>query len=383
MSLLDNALYAIMNGKKTITETVFLKDFEKESQQLKDLIELSNKVTSDKKEIIDRDITLMKHGMDGENNVYFELKNSFIPMICLHDIRIEYKDYVAQIDFIAITHKFIYVLETKKLNGDIEITYDGDFIRSIKSSAGKTIKKEGMYSPISQNERHVKILRELLTKEGIIKTFPIKSAVIIANPKSIINKLKCPKAIQNNIYKYDQLTNLLKKELTAKNEEIAYLEKNIYKIAEFLINNHKPIAFDNIGKYSLADEDFATKSTIPTKTNTYNKPSPKIIPKETIQPKVTPVEAVQPIIIPKESVQPMNNEDVTTSTVYKLLKEYRLKASRDEGIKPYLIYNNDELETLIRENPASKNELLQVKGFGPKKVDKYGDSILSILKSSS
>jgi hypothetical protein len=55
--------------------------------------------------------------------VYFELKNSFIPMLCLHDIRLEYNDYIAQFDFILITCKFIYVLETKKLNGDIEITF--------------------------------------------------------------------------------------------------------------------------------------------------------------------------------------------------------------------------------------------------------------------
>jgi len=72
-------------------------------------------------------------------------------MLCLHDIRLEYQDYVAQLDFVIITNKFIYVLETKKLNGDIEITPDGDFIRTIRNNDGRFIKKEGMYSPISQN----------------------------------------------------------------------------------------------------------------------------------------------------------------------------------------------------------------------------------------
>ena len=134
-------------------------------------------------------------------------------MICLHDIRIEYNDYVAQFDFIIIHYKFIMVLEAKKLNGDIEITSGGDFIRSLKINSGKVFKKEGMYSPISQNERHVNILREILVKEGIIKTLPIKSAVVLANPKTIVNKNKAPRSIQNNIYKYDQITNLLKKEL--------------------------------------------------------------------------------------------------------------------------------------------------------------------------
>jgi len=39
--------------------------------------------------LIDRDIVLLKYGLDGENNVSYELKNSFIPMLCLHDIRLQ------------------------------------------------------------------------------------------------------------------------------------------------------------------------------------------------------------------------------------------------------------------------------------------------------
>lgn len=142
MALIDKAIYAIINGKTKITEPIFLKEFERESQQLRDLIELSNTVTSDKREFINRDIALLKHGLEGEQNVSFELKNSFIPMLILHDIRIEFNDYVAQMDFILITHKFIYVLETKKLNGDIEITADGDFIRYFKNNTGKVVKKK-------------------------------------------------------------------------------------------------------------------------------------------------------------------------------------------------------------------------------------------------
>ena len=195
MSLLDKAFYSLLNGKKTITSPIFIKEFTKESQQLKDLMNLANKITSNKKKLIDKDIALLKYGIAGEQNVYYELKNSFIPMLCFHDIRLEYNDYVAQFDFIVITTKFIYVLETKKLSGDIEVNSDGDFIRIFKNNNGKVIKKEGMYSPVSQNERHVNILREILLKEGMIKTLPIKSAVVIANPKTIVKKEKAPKEI--------------------------------------------------------------------------------------------------------------------------------------------------------------------------------------------
>jgi len=70
---------------------------------------------------------------------------------------------------------------------------------------------------------------------------------------------------------------------------------------------------------------------------------------------------------------------VAVMDVYNILKEYRLKTSRVEGIKPYMVFSNAEMETLIKANPKSKNELHNVKGFGDKKVEKYGEEILKII----
>ena len=364
MSLIEKAIIGLINGKRTVTSPIFMKEFEKENQQLKDLIELSNKVNSDKKELIDRDIMLLKQGLDGEQNVNYELKNSFIPMLCLHDIRLEYNDYVAQFDFIIITNKFIMVLEAKKLNGDIEITSSGDFIRSLKSNTGKVFKKEGMYSPISQNDRHVNILREILVKEGLIRTLPIKSAVILANPKTIINKTKAPKSIQNNIYKYDQITNLLKKELSDDKNTHNNLEKYMYEISNFLIKNNKPLIMNNMAKYSLTEEDFIKKE------QEYS-----IEENKSHVEKSNNVENESQIKKISNDVKSINDDTET----YELLKKYRLNTSKEEGIKPYFIFNNEELDLLIQSKPKTKEELQQVKGFGPKKLEKYGEKILEIL----
>lgn len=268
---------------------------------------------------------------------------------------------MAQLDFVIITNKFIYVLETKKLNGDIEITKDGDFIRTFKTNSGKAYKKEGMYSPISQNERHINILKEILVKEKLIRTTPVKSAVVIANPKSILNKIKCPKSIQNNIYKYDQITNLLKKELADKNNDKDILEKYSYTIADYLIAHNKPIKFDNMAKYSLEENDLIKEYVKPVKLIV------KIVDKD----------------IPIVS-QPTINNNVLEATLvesdtYVLLKAFRLKVSRKENIKPYLVFNNLELDALIQATPKTKEDLLKVKGFGEKKIEKYGKEILDIL----
>lgn len=358
MSIIEKAVYRLANGKRTITNTVFIKEFEKENQQLKDLIELSSKVFSRKKGFIDRDINYLKQGIDGEQNVYFELKNSFIPMLCFHDIRLEYGEYIAQFDFIVITNKFIYVIETKKLNGDIEITSDGDFIRIIRNSAGKFIKKEGMDSPVSQNQRHVNILREILINEKIIKTLPIKSAVVMANPKTIVNKNKAPKEIQEKIYKYDQITTLLKRELNDEKNEKNMLEKYMYQIADFIVRNNKPITIDYVAKYSLTEDDFIRKQDL----NTTQKEEIIVSEKSSEN---------------KEIIE--NNIDDNSSELYELLKKYRLNTSKAEGVKPYFIFNNTELDLLVHEKPKTREELLQIKGFGQKKIDKYGDAILSLI----
>ena len=46
---------------------------------------------------------------------------------------------------------------------------------------------------------------------------------------------------------------------------------------------------------------------------------------------------------------------------------YRLNKSREENIKPYYIYNDNQLKDLILKMPKNKEELKLVYGFGEKK----------------
>lgn len=349
MSLFETAIKGMLYGKD-IDKPEFVKDFDEENVNLSNLIELSTEIHGDKKDEIEMEILLMKQGIASEREVQFELKNSFIPMLCLHDVRIEHNGLVAQLDFIVITKKFICVLETKKLNGDIEINKDGDFIRLIKNKYGKIVKKEGMYSPITQNERHISILRSMLIENKIIKSIPIISSVIVASPKTIINKSFAPQKIQYALKKYDQITNFLKQQLEAHKDTSTITEKQMYEISNFLITNNKPIEFDWVGKFAISDKDYA---------------SPKV---SLIQNKIdVPISKPQPI---------KTNDDI-----YEALKKYRLETSRAEGNKPYFLFSNDELDDLVSKKPKTIAELMSVKGFGPKKAEKYGEAIISIFKS--
>jgi len=373
MSFFD-VIDLLIDGRK-ITKPIFTKDFTSENSQLTELTELAAKLKpGTKKNYIERDITFIKQGIEGEKNVAFELRNSFLPIICLHDIRLEYEDYVAQFDFIVISNKFICILETKKLNGDIEITSDGDFIRIIRGYDGRFIKKVGMYSPISQNERHVNILKEILSKEKLIRLIPLKSLVVMANPKSILNKNKCPKTIQTNIYKYDQVITYLTGLQKDKTNDIDMLEKYMYRISDFLIANNKPLQIDNYTKYGLSAEDFIKEAEVKAaliqeKAATYNADTQDVEVADKTEKNETEV----------NELQNSSQNDNENSDIIAALKKFRLEISRAEGLKPYMIFNDKELVGLLEANPKSNKELLAVRGFAEKKVAKYGDAIIKIL----
>lgn len=62
------------------------------------------------------------------------------------------------------------------------------------------------------------------------------------------------------------------------------------------------------------------------------------------------------------------------------LIDFRKFRAREEGIAAYYIYNNNQLEDIIAKLPKTKAELMSCDGFGPKKVEKYGDEIIKIIK---
>lgn len=273
---------------------------------------------------------LLKYGINGENNVYYELKNSFLPILCLHDVRIEYEDYVAQLDFVVISNKFTCILETKKLSGDISIDQDGNFVRTMKNKYGKKY-KEGIYSPVTQNARHVDILKHVLSKELKINNMPILSLVVMANPKTIIKKYKCPLEIEKTIIKYDQIKVTLEKYQNDKANTYDLAEKDMYNIANLLIEKDNPINMDFGAKYQITNEYHAKDET----------------------------------------------------HLREELSAFRLQTSREEKIKAYQVFSNKEMDDLIAECPMTEEELVNIKGFGKVKVEKYGQQILSVLSGKS
>ncbi len=67
---------------------------------------------------------------------------------------------------------------------------------------------------------------------------------------------------------------------------------------------------------------------------------------------------------------------------YNALRTWRNERASQDGVPPYLIAHNDSLMQMATLPIATHEDLLQVKGLGEKRVQKYGDEILRILAAN-
>lgn len=321
---------------------VFLKENSDAEAYIEKLKVLSGKAEGSLKQGIEKQIAYAQYGLIGESNIAFELKNSNMDMYILHDIYLECDDLSAQIDYIIVTRKSIYVIECKNLIGNIDVNNRGEFTRTYELLGRKI--KEGIYSPITQNQRHLNVIKALGMKSrtNIIartmfeKAFDenYKSLVVLANPKTVLNVKYATKDIKEKIIRADQLISKIK-EMDAK-AEVEFNQNTMHDIADSLLEKSKENTSDYAKKYE---------------------------------------ELLQKMEEKTEVVQEDAREEIR-----KRLKAFRLEQSRKENIKPYYIFNDAQMDDIIEKNPQTKEELLQVSGFGNVKVEKYGEAILDILK---
>lgn len=65
------------------------------------------------------------------------------------------------------------------------------------------------------------------------------------------------------------------------------------------------------------------------------------------------------------------------------LKAWRMSVAKKLGMPPFVVLHDRTLRAIAHARPATPNELQQVPGMGPTKLDKYGDQILSLCNEAS
>jgi len=237
MGIIDYAINALR-----FKDTIFLKEESELQDKYNALIELNKEYPNN--EAIQNELYIVKKGLDGENEIAYQLKKSSIGMYVLRDIKVKYEDLTAQIDYVIITPLYIYYVECKNLVGNITVTDKGDFIREYTVN-GKKIKK-GMYSPLRQVEAQREVIRKIWERDTskIIKLFASNNfnhyrrvLVVCSNEETILNTSRAPKEIKYKILKADSLVRQIEYEFEHRdNDEILENKSDMEKVAQNYLN---------------------------------------------------------------------------------------------------------------------------------------------------
>lgn len=402
-----------------LDKPIFLKEESELKVYISKLQELYSKAEGSLKYKIEKELKIATMGELGEKNIAYELKNSNMPMYVLHDVTLEIDDLSAQIDYIVVTRKRTFIIECKNLIGNIEIDSQGNFIRTFNFK-GRYI-KEGIYSPITQNQRHLDVIKRIKkeSQSNIImkmlfeKFFDenYKSIVVLANPKTYLNYKYAKKEVKDKVIRADQLIDFIKKsnattDLKASNDE------DLKRKAESFLKLHRGDKPSFLNKYRELLEEFnsykseaidfnnsmdTSNSRINIKNDanksSYNKSNSNINSSKSSMTNINgdknkinkdiyvniPGNKDVSMDISKNKEISSNINNVNNEELIKKLKAFRLQISRAENTKPYFIFSDKQMMGLINRMPKNKVELKEVSGFGDVKVEKYGDALLRII----
>ena len=68
---------------------------------------------------------------------------------------------------------------------------------------------------------------------------------------------------------------------------------------------------------------------------------------------------------------------------FEALREWRRRVADEEGVPPYVVAHDRTLRAIAAARPVTAAELQAVKGMGPKRVEKYGEEMLAVLRGET
>ena len=80
-----------------------------------------------------------------------------------------------------------------------------------------------------------------------------------------------------------------------------------------------------------------------------------------------------------EQPSPDETQPDPDSALLEKLRAWRLALAKEQKVPPYVILHNSHLSALAAHRPTTLEELSQIKGFGPKRLDQYGKALLAII----
>ncbi len=239
---------------------MILKDTDAKSVHLIELASLLSNpgVPADKQALIERELKFMRAGMKGESESAYDIDFYSGPhknRIVIHDLRLEHKGRVAQIDHLILNRLLeVYVLETKHFSEGVSINEQGEF--SIWFGG----KPRGIPSPLEQNDRHIEVLKDVFktiqmpTRIGF-RLQPSFESLVLVSKNARIGRPKTFKT--DRVLKSDQLETWIEKSVETGSPLIIAKIVSLETLAEIgrqLLALHKPLVPDYKAKFGITEE---------------------------------------------------------------------------------------------------------------------------------
>ena len=327
MGLIDSAIDAFR-----FKDTVFYKE-NSDLQSKYDALKKLNEEYPNNEELLS-ELFIVKKGLDGENEIAYQLKKAHIGMYVLRDIKVKHEDLTAQIDYVIITPVYTYYVECKNLVGNITVTDKGDFIREFTIN-GKKIKK-GMYSPLRQVEAQREVIRKIWesNSSAIKKFFASKNfdyyrrvLVVAANQDTILNTSRAPKEMKYKILRADALVRQIEYDLDHRgNDEYLESKKGMEEMAQSYVDLSSK---EEINYYDYYKEKYCNDVSAPI------------------------------------------NDDLKDRLI-----ELRKNRSNEMNIPAYYVFTNEELDKLVELRPKTIEKLKNTNILTPIKLKTHGEKII-------
>lgn len=85
----------------------------------------------------------------------------------------------------------------------------------------------------------------------------------------------------------------------------------------------------------------------------------------------------------KRHQKPEINLNPVDQELWERMRDMRSALADEQGVPPYVIFNDRTLLAMIKHKPANEDELLAIDGVGEKKLEAYGSTFLSLLADSA
>jgi len=233
-----------------IKEPEFIKDFNFQDRARSDeLISLLDYATKESRTKIEKELFVVKNSILSERNVYTEIKKLRLPLVCMHDIRLEHRGLDLDVDFIIIASEFILMIETRPFIGNIRINFKGEVTRIYKFK--NNTYKEKVVSQIVQTDKNIKFLERFLKDYKLAKDIPIYTMAVIGNNESRLKSFFAKSAVKKLFIPYRKLSKKINIYIQ-KNQIYKLSHSQMLEISNVILKENKPIEVDYAKKLNLA-----------------------------------------------------------------------------------------------------------------------------------